>query len=237
MRIELTGGMLPPWMTLNPTVVLYADGRLITEGPQIELYPGPALPNLVVTVLTPEGVAQVLEWAADAGLQGEDRFLGQLMPDAPVTIFTVVRGDDVHITTVTDLSAPDAEIAAVARFQDVLLGIFQWLPNEIISEGEPYRWDRLQILAAPADPAQQPDPQLTTISEWPLQDLATVGILIDEGGGHRCAVVEGAELDMLRPALATANELTLWRSVGAIYSVQLHPLLPGDPPCPGFTAP
>jgi hypothetical protein len=191
----------------------------------------------MVTVLTPEGVAQVLEWAANAGLQGEDRFLGQLMPDAPVTIFTVVRGDQVHSTTVTDLSAADPEVGAVARFQDLMLSITQWLPNDIVSEGEPYQWDRLQILAAPADPAQQPDPQLVTISEWPLQDLATVGILIDEGGGHRCAVVEGSELDALRPALATANELTLWRSEGATYSIQFHPLLPGDPPCPGIAGP
>ena len=43
-RIEQTGGMLPPWVTLGnyPNVVLYGDGRLILQGPQIELYPGPA---------------------------------------------------------------------------------------------------------------------------------------------------------------------------------------------------
>jgi gas vesicle protein len=54
-KIEQVGGFIAPWVTLGryPTVVLYADGRLIMEGPQIEIYPGPALPNLQVTQLTP----------------------------------------------------------------------------------------------------------------------------------------------------------------------------------------
>ena len=54
-RIEQQGGMLPQWETLRwypSTVVLYDDGRLIIQGPQIEIYPGPALPNLQVTHFT-----------------------------------------------------------------------------------------------------------------------------------------------------------------------------------------
>lgn len=53
-RIEQTGGMMPPWETLrwHPSVALYGDGRLIMQGPQIEIYPGPALPNLQLTRLS-----------------------------------------------------------------------------------------------------------------------------------------------------------------------------------------
>jgi hypothetical protein len=239
-RIEQTGGFIAPWVTLDqyPTVALYADGRLIMQGPQMELYPGPALPNLQQTLLTPEGVAQVLQWAADAGLQGEDRFLGRPMPDAGVTLFTVVRpGEAPHTTSVSDLSAPDAETTAVRKFQDLMLSIRSWLPSDVIGEDQPYAWNRLQILSAPADPAAQPDPQLTTISDWPLADLASLGIPVDGDGGHRCGVIEGADLDTLRPALATANELTLWRSGNALYTVLLHPLLPDDAGCPGFAGP
>jgi hypothetical protein len=239
-RIEQTGGFIAPWVTLDryPTVALYADGRLIMPGPQVELYPGPALPNLQQTLLTGAGVAQVLQWAADSGLQGEDRFLGRPMPDAGVTQFTVVRpGEAPHTTSVSDLSASDPETTAVRKFQDLMLSIRSWLPNDVIGDDQPYAWNRLQIVAAPADPAAQPDPQLTTISDWPLADLSSLGFLFDEGGGHRCAVIESADVDALRPALATANELTLWRSADQLYTVQLHPLLPDDAGCPGFAGP
>lgn len=232
--------MLAPWMTLDryPTVALYADGRLIMQGPQVEMYPGPALPNLQVTLLTLNGVDQVLAWAADAGLQGEDRFLGQPMPDAGVTTFVVLQpGAAPHTTTVADLSATDAETTAVRKFQEVLLSIREWLPNDVIGNDQPFAWDSLQILSVPADPATQPDPQLVTISDWPLEDLATAGIPIDGEGGHRCGLIEGADADTLRPALATATELTLWRSGDAVYAVQFHPLLPDDGACPGFAGP
>jgi hypothetical protein len=233
--------MLAPWVTLTyyPIVVLYTDGRLIMPGPQIELYPGPALPNLQVTQLTLNGVDQVLAWAADAGLQGEDRFLGQPMPDAGVTTFQVLQpGAAVpHTTTVADLSGVDAETTAVRKFQDVLLSIRQWLPNDVIGDDQPYQWRSLQILTAPADPASQPDPALVTVADWPLADLASAGIPIDGDGGRRCGLVEGADADLLRPAVVSANELTLWRSEGVVYSVGFHPLLPDDVACPGFAGP
>jgi hypothetical protein len=237
LKIEQVGGMIGPSITLNryPTVALYADGRLIMLGPQIELYPGPALPNLQVTQLTPAGVQQVLDWAAEAGLQGEDRFLGQPMPDAGTTLFTVVRGQETHTSSVADMSSDDQAIGALRQFQDVVSNIRQWLPAEdIVGDDQPYAWDALQILATPADPASMPDPALVTIVDWPLASLATIGV---DAGGQRCAVIEGADLDTLRPPLETANELTMWRSDDQVYSVQLHPLLPDDPGCSGFAGP
>ena len=225
-------------MTLNryPTVALYADGRLIMQGAQIEIYPGPALPSLQVTQLTLNGVDQVLAWAADAGLQGEDRFLGQPRPDAGVTTVVVSRpGEAPHTTTVSDMSAPDQETSAVRKFQEILLAARSWLPNDIIGNDQPYQWRSLQILVTPADAASQPDPQLVTVRDWPLGDLGSAGIEIDEA--HRCGLVEGADADALRPALAGANELTLWRSGGATYAVQFHPQLPDDVACPGFAGP
>jgi hypothetical protein len=73
-RIEQTGGMMPPWETMRwyPIMALYGDGRLVTQGPQIEIYPGPALPNLQVVHFSQHGVEQALAWAAEAGLHGAD---------------------------------------------------------------------------------------------------------------------------------------------------------------------
>jgi hypothetical protein len=235
-KIEQVGGMLPPWMTLAfyPSVALYGDGRLIMEGPQIELYPGPALPNLQVSRISQRGVGQVLDWAAEAGMSGEDRQLGQPLLDAGVTQFTIVRAEGAHRTTVTNLGEGTPEIAAAAQFLELMQNLRQWLPDEIAGGETPYEWSRLRVVSSPADPTTIADPQLVSELDWPLGDLATLGKSLSEPAQYRCFVIEGADLALLRPLVADANELTMWNSGGTAYQLQLHPQLPDDQDCPGF---
>jgi hypothetical protein len=234
-KIDPVPGFIAPSTTFNryPTVVLYGDGRLIMLGPQVELYPGPALPNLQVTQLTPAGVRQLLEWAAQAGLEGEDRFLGQPIPDAGVTQFSVVQPTGPHLTTVGDMSSDAPEIGALRKFQDIMLDVRAWIPAEVVGDDVAYDYDRLRVLVTPATAADMPDPSLVTVVDWPLQDpLATVGAPAPVETPSRCAVITGADLDALQPALEQANELTLWQSDGQTYSVKPHPLLPDEEACP-----
>src|SRR3954464_7256511 len=46
--VEYSGGCVSPSATAGmlPLISFYADGRVITEGPVIDIYPAPALPNL-----------------------------------------------------------------------------------------------------------------------------------------------------------------------------------------------
>src|SRR5690349_15192915 len=48
LRVEYTGGFVSPSATAGrlPLISVYADGRVIAEGPVAAIYPGPALPNL-----------------------------------------------------------------------------------------------------------------------------------------------------------------------------------------------
>jgi hypothetical protein len=234
-RIEQLGGFLAPQATLQmyPSVAVYADGRVITQGPQIDLYPGPALPNLLVTHITQHGLDQILQWAQDAGLTGEDRFLGRPMPDAGNIVFTVVTADGVrHTTTVADLTGSDAEITAVRRFQDVMLNLRSWLADDIASDETPYVYDRLRVISSPADPNTLPDPGLATTRDWPLAPIDTLGQPMTIGEGFRCAVIAGDDLATLLPAAQEANQLTLWQSGDQLYQLILHPLLPDDEDCP-----
>jgi hypothetical protein len=228
--------MLPPWMTLEfyPSVALYGDGRMIMEGAQIELYPGPALPNLQVLRISQRGVGQVLGWAAEAGLHGEDRQLGEPLLDAGVTQFTIVRPEGAHRTTVTNMGEGTVEIAAAAQFLELMQNLRQWLPDDIAAEEAPYEWTRLRVVSSPADPTTIDDPQLVSEMEWPLDDLATLGKSLSEPAQYRCFIVDGADLALLRPLLADANELTVWNSGGTAYQLRLHPQLPDDEDCPGF---
>jgi len=234
LRIEQTGGFMPRWEVLRwyPTVAVYADGRVISEGPMIEIYPGPALPNLQLTRLTPAGLEQIRQWVAEAGLRGADRELGQPMMDAGQTVFTVNSVEGRHRTVVWDLADPDPAIAALVELQNVLLDLRSWLGSEVAAADEPYDWDQLRLVFHPADPTAAPDPQLVTVRDWPLADLATTGEWLEEEAGYRCALVDGDELAILRPVLETANELSYWESAGVTYEVVLHPLLPDDEACP-----
>ena len=236
-KIEQLGGMLPAWETLRfyPSVVLYADGRLITEGPQIDIYPGPALPNLQVTHLTQAGVQQVLDWAAEAGLQGPDRQLGEPMMDAGQTVFTVVSADGTHHSSVPDLSLSDPDVGALRQFQDLMMNLRSYLADDIVGDDEPYAFDRLRVIAGPADPTTIVDPQLATTLEWPLDtSIADLGTRISDPASWSCGVVQGEDLIALRPLLDQANELTIWISDGNEYVLRLHPMLPDEEPCPGF---
>jgi hypothetical protein len=235
-RIEQVGGMLPPWLSLNwyPSVAVYADGRLITQGAQVELYPGPALPNLQVTQLSAAGLARVLDWAGEAGMVGPDRTIGQPLLDAPVTVFTVVTDAGVHRTTVQGINEDPAVVAAV-RLQETLMSVRSWLdPAGVVGGDRAYDWQRLQIVLQPMTVEAMPDPQLVNRREWPLAPLTTLGRLIEPGAGYRCAVIEGADVGTLRPALEGANELTLWAVEDQTFQIAFHPLLPDDQGCRGL---
>ena len=53
---ELSGFTTREYAFQQPPVVLISgDGRVFTTGPQIEIYPGPALPNIQVGTITEEG--------------------------------------------------------------------------------------------------------------------------------------------------------------------------------------
>jgi hypothetical protein len=236
-RIEQTPGMLPPWESMRwyPYVALYGDGRLIVQGPQMDIYPGPALPNLQVTHFSQHAVEQALAWAAEAGLSGEDRQLGPMILDAGALLFTVTTPAGTHRTSVTDMSFDDPAIHALQKFQDVMTSLATWLPDDVASDAAPYQFDRMRVISFPADPNTLPDPAFATTVAWPLDsDLATLGVSWSEPAQYRCFELSGDDLATALPIFATANELTLYESGGATYQLYLHPLLPDDEACPGF---
>src|SRR5207244_2989201 len=73
-RYETVGGFVAPQALLGryPTISIYGDGTVITEGPQITIFPGPALPSLVATKISEAGLQKILQLALQAGLLGRD---------------------------------------------------------------------------------------------------------------------------------------------------------------------
>ena len=236
-RIEQTPGMLPPWESMRwyPYVALYGDGRLIVQGPQIDIYPGPALPNLQVTHFSQAAVEQALAWAAEAGLRGEDRLLGTPILDAGALVFTIVSPQGTHRTSIMGDEGNDEQIAAAREFQDVVTSLATWLPEDVASESAPFQFDRMRVISFPADPDSLRDPAFASVVDWPLDtDLATLGVSWSEPAQYRCAEISGEDLAVALPVFAAANQLTLYESAGVTYQLYLHPLLPDDEACPGF---
>ena len=246
LRYAEVGGFAGPRADLGryPSVAVYGDGSVITQGPVAMIFPGPALPNLIVTKLTEAGLQKLLAAAAAAGLLGPDaQFDAVGIADATTADFTVVAAGSKHHISAYALGFSDATMeggaantAARTRlraFSQVLGDLRTSLGADALGSDAPYVYSSLRILAAVGAP-QPGDPGLARPPiAWPLATpLATFGAPgTGVATGFRCAVVTGADLETLRPLAAKATSITGWRSGGADYTLMLLPMLPDDPGC------
>jgi len=242
LRWEYSGGFVPYEYLLKrlPSWSLYGDGRLILEGPMIEIYPSPALPNLLVTRLAEDGVQAILKAAEVAGLmKGDASYDYPCITDVPTTVFTLTAGGSTSVVSAYALgeamagSCPNVDDEARQKlfdFQMKLGDLASFLPEGSMGAEEPYVYDEVRIHALPYQ--GQPDPPQQPV-EWPL--AMALGAFGDKAQGGlqdaRCGVVSGADLGALMPLMQGANELTPWTSGGTEYRLILRPLLPDEHSC------
>ena len=233
LKIENKGGFLPAFASLTalPSLVLYADGTVITPGPQIEIYPPPALPNLRVRKVSDEKVSEVVAAARDAGLtDGDKSYANNLVADASTAVFTVDDSERVSVVEVYALdtgeeSGPRGKISAFQRKVFTIIGD---------GEDEEYVAERFQIVTT-SDLEQSPSDDIAESHKpWPLD--AAPGSIGESYNGRgmqsaRCAIVEGDQLNRLVAALREANTLTQWDFEGASYQIYPRPLVPGEEGC------
>lgn len=244
MRWGLEGGFTPPAYQLTnlPAFSLYGDGTIVRPGPQIEIYPAPAVPSIEVLHVDEAGVAAIVDaaFAADLDTVGDLGDMGSVgIADAPDTVF-VLHADGVDRTvrvyalgevTGRPQGMPDDVLSArraLLRLVERLGSLEQWLPDGSLGAAESYEpaGARVYVTAYHGD-ADLPQPRVP----WPLA-TPLAGIGEDVGAGFRCVVVTGAEWsDELGPAAAGANQLTPWSSGGERYAVAFRPLLPDETTC------
>jgi hypothetical protein len=250
LRFRYVGGFAPPSAHLMdmPVVSVYGDGTVIVPGPQLMIYPGPALPNLQRATITPAGMQVLLAAARDAGLLGPDAHydLGGIM-DASTAEFTLNAGGRVHTVSAyalmesggrepempgtSDPAVADAR-ARLSLFRGQLASLEALLDTEI-GPWTPFEPESVQLLVT----AGAPDDGQGLVQQpiaWPLDaDLATFGDALPAlMEGQRCGVVTGAELDTLWPLLGDSNALTPWTDGDAAFGIGARPLLPSETGCP-----
>ena len=240
-RVDAEGGFVTAGLNLSrlPLVLVTVYGRVITQGPQDAMYPGPLLPNLQVRTLTPAVLGDLLHRADADGLLDDATYAGGPMADATTTVLRITVDGVTFSQSAYALyesldangvelpsDAPDAEgRAAMRSFLDALSG----LPDDAYTgDSVPYVADAMRVYSSEF----VPDPAADWLPvEWPLEDLARAGESAGDGLGIRCQVVSGEDLSTVLPLLDGANSATPFRSGGVDYSLIARPLLPGESGC------
>lgn len=248
LRMSTEGGFVPEDYVLRqiPEFSLMGDGRVFVLGAQIEIFPPPALPPLLVRPIEQEAIDKIIAEAKAAGLDGPDKeYRYDLVADAGTTVFTYVdESGKTHKISAYALGfeadggdAPPGQTAEereartkLAKLRDKLLDLSSWLPKESLGEDKVYEIEKLRVFAktytAPGEGEGTQQPK-----SWPLDaKLADFGSAF--GDRYRCGVLQGADLDKALPELKMSNTRTPWVSDGKQYELILRPLLPDETGCP-----
>lgn len=248
LRIAYEGGFVPFEYTLRglPLLSVYSDGQIIVEGPQIEIYPPPAVAGLFTRTITSAGIEQIRRAAEDAGLTGPNvRYEYNLVADASDSVFTYVESDGTrheiraYALGLDGGNEPSEQMSAddraarmkLAAFQEKMTDLDTWLGAEVSSESTFVPAGLLVFSTAYTAPE---DASLGTQAErtWPIATpLNTFGDPHPDSE-YRCGVVSGADLDALNAELEGTNTLTPWISGDAKFALVVRPALPDETTCP-----
>ncbi|WP_347057691.1 hypothetical protein ABC795_13420 [Blastococcus sp. HT6-30] len=246
LQVSEVGGFTTPAMLAGrlPTATVYADGRLITDGPVIAIWPAPALPNLQLHQLDDGGVRDLVDRALAAGVAETGDLGSPPLADVTSTRFAVRTGGELVTREVYALgvgSAPGRELetgiteeqaAARARLSelvDVLRNPADALGTDRVTGPEPYRPEAVAALVTPyvdVEPAQPEQP-------WPGPELPGEPV----APGVTCVTADGEAAQAVLDAAASASAATPWTSPdGTRWSVLLRPLLPHETGCADLIA-
>jgi hypothetical protein len=237
LRVERAGGLMAPDQQIGrvPVVSVYGDGRVITHGPQPAMYPGPALPNLLVQQADPALVRQLVDRAAAAGV-GSGADLGQPgVADAPTTRITVASGSgtrSVSVVALSEASPDDPRLTPDQRAARAKLAAFVQEVTDLsgakgMPAAQPYVPAAIAGLARPYVRPQDGLPAQPPAVAWPGPALPGESLT----GNTGCAVATGDQATAVLAAAKAAKSITPWTSGGKQWTVVFRPLLPDETGC------
>ena len=247
LQVEYTGGFVTPEVLAGrmPLVSVYADGRVITQGPVAAVYPGPAWPNVQVQQADRSTVQELADAALAAGVDETADLGAPPLADAPSTRFTLVTDSGPVTREVYALQeaagagglTPEQE-SARAELQ-ALFDELTALPQRLDPHGggtSTYEATSVAALARPwtgaDDGLTSPGGELPELS-WP--DVAWPGPALPGepiGPGLGCVTATGEQAAALSEAARAASALTPWVGQdGARWAITFRPLLPDESGC------
>ena len=128
-------------------------------------------------------------------------------------------------TVVTTTADGERHVALLTREQGVALD--NLLADPPVSSGDKlYEPQALAVFVGPVQESTEGIEPETR--DWPLAGALPAG---------GCVLVSGAELEPVLTAAQQANQLTRWRSAGALLGLTFRPLLPHERSCDDVAAP
>ncbi|RSM67914.1 hypothetical protein DMB66_14420 [Actinoplanes sp. ATCC 53533] len=243
LRVSSAGGFVPPSAIVGrlPQTSVYADGRVIFEGPVPAVYPGPALPNVQWGTISPATLQQLIDKAVAAGVKQGTDFGQPGVADAPTTEVTVqtAAGKQTAAAVALREARPDdpqltkAQQQARAKLSTFIDELSELTAKLTTSAPEGYQPEILAAIVQPyTEPEGQPGRPLTM--DWPGPALP--GEKLSPNLELTCVAVTGAQLDAVLGAAKNATANTPWVWASKSWSVQLRPLLPEETGCTDLKA-
>jgi hypothetical protein len=240
LRVDYIGGFVSPVTraTRLPIVSIYGDGRVITEGPQIAIYPGPALPNVLIRQIKATDVDKLVSRALAAGVGSKLDLGTPQVADAPSTRFTVVTEEGTKTVQALALSGDDQSSGLTQRQRAArtalwnLLSALTNLPGTLgagaVGKEESYRATAVAAIATPwvADANTQ-----ITRPEIPWPGPKLPGQSLDAAANLGCVDANGETAAKILGSAGKASTITPWTSGGSRWTVSVRPLLPGESGC------
>jgi hypothetical protein len=247
LQVRSTGGFVTPstYVTRLPLVSVYDDGRVITEGPQIAIYPGPALPAVQVQAIPPAYVKTIVDKAVAAGVRSGADLGRPPIADATSTRFTLRTADggeqtlEVYALTEYTPGQPGvtaAQQAARDRLKtllDQVTDVQTLVAAAELAKPQPYVPTALAAVVRPY--VVQPDPATSAQPAVAWPGPALPGTSVGAATGISCVTVTGDAVATVLGAAKNANAMTPWTAQGKQWSIELRPLLPEEADCAALT--
>lgn len=212
-----------------PRYALTVGGDLFYEGPTIEIFPGPVLPNIQRGQTSEEHLAAIIEATAATGVSqvdGEEDIhqpaSGPILADAPAFELLLRDLQGSHLLRVEAMGSVAHTDPRVAAIRDLLERLDQASAD---TATETYAGDRIQVYVSAE--AMLPDSSVLNERPWPLPDPPPG----DDEEGFECRLYERPVAAGLLEAFADADHGTRWNHEGTLHQLLARSLLPHEAGC------
>ncbi|TDT16993.1 hypothetical protein BDK89_2594 [Ilumatobacter fluminis] len=203
-----------------PSLLVTGDAREFSLGPQIEIYPGPLLPNVQLADIGEAGIQELLALADEHGLlQDREYDADTNVADASDTVVTISANGETYVHRayalglgggpgMTEETGDRAELQAFVDAAMMTLGT---------SETEAFEAETYLVRSFPIDDVSGYEIE-PTIVEWSVDG-------VDLAAASDCVEIPA---DQVADLFVDANQLTFFEQDGTTYQLAVKPQLPGD---------
>ena len=220
-EIAYEGGFMPVEgvFTQLPVLLVAGDGSQYVQGPQIEIYPGPLLPNVQVSDIGEDGIQSLLDLAAEHGLLTErDYESPDNVADAPDTVVTIHANGETYVHRAYALGIGGFDGSAETGDRGELQAFIDAATADTLEGERAFEPETFLVRATPVDDLSVYEVEPTVV-DWPADVSLALADATD------CAEVPAAAVGEL---FADANQLTFFVDGDVTYQVSVKPALPGD---------